>query len=269
MPELPEVETVRRVLLTNLIGRRITKIESNYPQMVEENFDSFKDKLIGKTFIDIERKGKFLIFKLDDIYLISHLRMEGKFYYQRKEETLNKHIHMVFSLDNDYELRYQDTRKFGRMITKDDNSLYTTAPLNHLGPDANSLIDSDSLFNKLNKKSIPIKEALLNQELIAGLGNIYVDEVLAKVHISPFRVSNMLTHEELLLILEASKEILNKAILYKGTTIRSYTSSLGVFGEYQSFLLVHTKTTCPYCKGAITKTRVGGRGTYYCEKCQK
>lgn len=269
MPELPEVQTVCSVLKRQIVGRKITEISSNYPQMVEEDFTDFKNKLIGKTFTNITTKGKFLIFELEDIYLISHLRMEGKFFYQEYDAPLNKHIHMVFDLDNGYSLRYQDTRKFGRMVTKNELELYTTDPLAKLGPDANSDVDLELLYANIHKRRLPIKEVLLNQEIIAGLGNIYVDEVLAKSHISPLRQASSISHDELKEMLANAKEILDKAIVNKGTTIRSYTSSLGVTGNYQSFLLVHTKTICPYCNEKILKIKVGGRGTYYCEKCQK
>ncbi len=269
MPELPEVETVRRVLMTDLNGLTILEIESNYEAMVDEDFKGFKDKLIGKSFKDIHRRGKFLIFELEDIFLISHLRMEGKFFYQRKEEPLNKHIHMVFHLSNGYDLRYQDTRKFGRMVTKTKEQLNTTEPLNHLGPDANGNVTVEYLLSKLKNRQIPIKEALLNQEIISGLGNIYVDEVLFTSGINPMKKSSDISIVDAKNILQNAKMILDKAIVYKGTTIRSYTSSLGVKGGYQDFLNVHTKTICPVCGKNITKIRVGGRGTYYCENCQK
>lgn len=270
MPELPEVETVRRCLIESILDNKIVDISSNYPEMVEGDFDQFKESLIGHKFIDIKRKGKYLIFKLDNINLISHLRMEGKFFYQAKDEAINKHIHMIFRFDNGYELRYQDTRKFGRMVLKTDDNLYTTNPLLKLGYDANDEnIDLNEVYMKLKARKNTIKEALLNQEIISGLGNIYVDEVLALSHISPFKISNSITKDECKLILESSKDILDRAIIYKGTTIRSYTSSLGVKGGFQDFLLVHTKAFCPYCNEKISKAKIGGRTTYYCANCQR
>lgn len=269
MPELPEVETVRRCLLKSVLDNKIVEITSNYPEMVEGDFDDFKNNLIGHRIINIDRKGKYLIFKLDNINLISHLRMEGKFFYQQKNEPVNKHIHMIIRFENDYELRYQDTRKFGRMVLKDNDALFTTPPLSNLGADANDeTIDVNDFINKLQKRKNTIKEALLNQEIISGLGNIYVDEVLALSHISPLRKANSIDLEEAKLILSSAKEILDKAIIYKGTTIRTYTSSLGVKGEFQEFLLVHTKTICPYCNAPISKSKIGGRTSYYCTKCQ-
>lgn len=270
MPELPEVETVRKVLLEKLINRSIVNIISNYPKMVLEDFEQFKEKLIGKKFKDIIRKGKYLIFVFDDINLISHLRMEGKFFYMEKKDDYNKHIHMIITLDNGHELLYHDTRKFGIMLTKTNEELFTTAPLIQLGEDANSSnLDSNSLYNQLSKKKKTIKEALLDQSILAGIGNIYADEILAYCHINPLKKAANISLEECELIKNASFKILNDAIASKGTTIRSYTSSLNVKGQYQDFLLVHTKKICPYCGDDIKKIKVGGRGTYYCEKCQR
>lgn len=270
MPELPEVETVKRILIKELRGHKITKISSNYPEMVEQDYNYFVESLLNEEFIDISRMGKYLIFKMTNNYLIAHLRMEGKFFYVKSNTLMNKHIHMIFELDNGYSLLYQDTRKFGRMIVKNENELYSSRPLEKLALDANDIhLTKEALHLKLKGRNIPIKEALLNQEIIAGLGNIYVDEVLFQAGISPFRASSEINCDECEKILEASRKILNKAIEYKGTTIRSYTSSLGVYGEYQQFLQVHTKEICPICGNKITKGKVSGRGTYYCTRCQK
>lgn len=270
MPELPEVETVRRVLLGSLNGRRIVKIESDYPEMVEQDFNLFKDSLINEEFLDISRMGKYLIFKMTNNYLIAHLRMEGKFFYVKTNSLMNKHIHMIFELDNSYSLLYQDTRKFGRMVVKKEEELYITKPLNKLALDANNPnFSKEELYNHLKSRKIPIKEALLNQEIIAGLGNIYVDEVLFASKINPLREATSLSLDECEAILKESRRILDMAIEYKGTTIRSYTSSLGVEGEFQNFLCVHTKSICPLCGANIVKTKISGRGTYYCMRCQK
>ena len=126
MPELPEVETVRRVLKKDLIGQRIIDIESNYTKMILEPFEQFKSNLLGAKFKDIIRKGKFLIFKLDNGYnLVAHMRMEGKFFLEEKGSMNNKHIHVIIHL-TDYDLYYQDTRKFGIMVTKSDDDLFKT-----------------------------------------------------------------------------------------------------------------------------------------------
>ena len=249
MPELPEVETVRKVLVSQLKGRKITNISSDYHEMVEQDFNCFYNDLLNEEFLDIKRMGKYLIFQMTNNYLIAHLRMEGKFFYVKTNSMMNK---------------------FGRMIVKNESELFSTKPLNKLALDANDpTFTKETLHIRLKGRKIPIKEALLNQEIIAGLGNIYVDEVLFASRISPLREACDVSCTECGIILEESRKILNKAISYKGTTIRSYTSSLGVIGEFQNFLCVHTKEICPICKGEITKTRISGRGTYYCARCQK
>lgn len=270
MPELPEVETVRRVLKENLIEKSIIDIKSNYPKMVEDDFSYFKSSLLNKTFKDIKRKGKYLIFYLEDIFLISHLRMEGKFFYVKTNTLFNEHIHMEFILSNGYSLLYQDVRKFGRMVLKKEDDLYTTPPLSKLAKDANdpSFLYTD-LYNLLHNKKKTIKESLLDQSVIAGLGNIYVDEVLFLSKINPQIKSQNITIEDCMNILFNSQKVLNQAIKEKGTTIRSYTSSLNVYGNYQNFLNVHTKLNCKECNSKIVKIKIGGRGTYYCPLCQK
>ena len=137
MPELPEVETVRRVLKKKIIGKTIKKIDVYYKGIIESNYNDFINNIINQKFIDIDRRGKYLIFELNDYYLVSHLRMEGKFFLKDKSEPVEKHEHVIFYLD-DITLRYHDTRKFGKMdlVTKD--KLFTDTPLCNIGIDANS-----------------------------------------------------------------------------------------------------------------------------------
>lgn len=271
MPELPEVETVRRVLLNQIVNLKIIDIDIRYPNIIDGNIEEFKDYIINKTITNISRLGKFLIFNLDKGNLISHLRMEGKYFYLPKDSLDNKHIHVIFYLSNGYMLCYQDVRKFGRMSYKTDDDLYQTNPLSEVGFDLvlNDTIDINQVYEKLSNKRIPIKTALLDQSIIAGLGNIYVDEVLYASHINPHKSSNNLSKEEIFNIIKESKRILNLAIENKGTTIRSYTSSLGITGNYQNFLLVHTKNHCPHCKTILKRDKINGRTTYYCDSCQR
>ena len=267
MPELAEVETVKNTLKKSLIGHRINRIEVFYQKMIENDLETFKKTLEGSSFKDIKRKGKYLIFETDKNYLISHLRMEGKYFIKGINDVKEKHEHVIFYYD-DFTLRYHDTRKFGRMkiINKDELDDY----FKDLGPDANSNIDIDYLYNKIKSKNLPIKELLLDQSIIAGLGNIYVDEVLYACKINPLKKGCTITKDNIKDIILNSKKILDKAIEEKGCTIRSYTSSLGVYGNYQNYLKVHTKEgqKC-ICGDIIKKIRVGGRGTYYCPTCQK
>ena len=268
MPELPEVETVKNVLKKNLIGLKIKKVEVFYPDMIKTDLNEFKDNLIDEKFVDIKRYGKWLVFETSNYFLVSHLRMEGKYYYS-KEFNNDKHEHVVFILDNGYYLRYKDVRKFGVMYLVLKDKLFTDTPLKDLGLEPfDKKLDINYLKDKFKLKKTPIKTVLLDQSILSGLGNIYVDEVLFKSHINPHTKANLLSNEDCQLIIDNSREILGNAIKLGGTTIRSYTSSLGVTGSYQDKLMVHTKNTCPICNGKITVDKINGRSSYYCKKCQ-
>lgn len=275
MPELPEVETVRRTLLLQILNKKITGVNIYYENILQDtNPNVFKTVLINQTIKDISRYGKYLIFILDDYTIISHLRMEGKFFIKDVNDPLEKHEHIEFILDDNISFRYHDTRKFGKMILLKSNTFEEAIKhksIAKLGKEANDeSFTKEELYEKLKNKKNPIKTSLLDQEVLAGLGNIYVDEVcfLSKLH--PKTPSNMITLEDSKNILEASIITLKKAIDAGGTTIRSYTSSLGVTGLFQLELLVHSKENepCPICKTKIKKIFVGGRGTYFCPNCQ-
>lgn len=272
MPELPEVETVCRSLRELIIDKKITAIDVFYERIIQSDVDEFKNLLINQTFRKIERKGKYIIFILDDYIIVSHLRMEGK-YFLKKNESINKHEHVIFHLENDETFRYNDTRKFGTMELFKTNILddvLNANPLNKLGIEPISgLLTVNYLKDKFKKKSEPIKTALLDQSIISGLGNIYADEVCFMASINPNKKANEINDEELQKIIDASVIVLNKAIESGGTTIKSFVSSHAVTGLFQNELLVHTKEYCPKCNKKITKIFVRGRGTYYCEDCQK
>ena len=271
MPELPEVETVRRVLKPQLKNLKIENIIIRYNGIIEDDIDYFINNIKGKTIIDILRRGKYLIFKLNEGYMISHLRMEGKYFYLKRNTLDNKHIHVIFNLSNGYDLLYQDVRKFGKMTYKKDDELYSTHPLNDVGydPIIDTNYDLDLIYKRIKNKNIPIKSTLLDQSIISGLGNIYVDEVLFASKINPERPSNKIKKDEVREIINQSIIILNDAINNKGTTIKSYTSSLGVEGNYQNFLKVHTKKECPHCKNTLNRVKINGRTTYFCKICQR
>ena len=271
MPELPEVETVRRVLDKDIVGLTITDIKIKYDNIIDYDIDEFKKNIIGKKIVSTERLGKFLIFNLNEGNLISHLRMEGKYFYLPRDTFDNKHVHVIYYFDNGYSLIYQDVRKFCRMTYRSNSELFTTKPLNEVGidPILNKKIDIEKIYDKIISRSVAIKTTLLDQSIIAGLGNIYVDEVLFLSNIDPTRPSNSIKLEEVERIVNSSISTLSKAIEFKGTTIRSYTSSLGVEGQFQKFLNVHTKKECPHCKNALIRVKINGRTTYYCKNCQR
>lgn len=268
MPELPEVETVRRTLELVLKGDEILFVEDYYSKLITNDLNSFKTKIMNQSIDRIDRMGKYLIFILSDYALIIHLRMEGKFFIKKDEEVL-KHEHIIFHLKSGRTLRYHDVRKFGTITLHDLSDYLDIYPLSELGKEPKNL-DLNTFYTSLERKRIPIKSALLDQHILAGLGNIYVDETLFLSHIHPTRISSSITITEAESLIDSANKVLNKAIELGGTTIRSYTSSLGVSGRFQNELNVHMQKgkPCPICKTSIIKMKVGGRGTYVCPNCQ-
>ena len=274
MPELPEVETVRRILIGNLIGKRITRVNVYYEGVLENvNKTQFCESLLNETFREINRMGKYLIFILDTKSLIVHLRMEGKFYFKHPSEILSPHEHVELILNTDEVLRYHDTRKFGKFVllnTTDMNEIAKYPALKKLGEDANHITDFYQVCEKITKYKGALKAALLDQTIMAGIGNNYADEICFLTKFHPETKCNTLTIRDVKNIVDAAEYVLEAAIHQGGTTIRSYTSSLGVTGRFQQSLLVHSKEKepCAVCGTPIIKTRVAGRGTYYCSVCQ-
>ncbi|MGM9876220.1 MAG: DNA-formamidopyrimidine glycosylase [Bacilli bacterium] len=273
MPELPEVETVKESLKPRLVGRKIKSVNILWDNIIAyPSKEKFIKDINDKIIIDIKRRGKFLLFDLDEYYLLSHLRMEGKYFFKNHDDEINKHEHVIFNLDNEQELRYMDTRKFGKMYLIKKEDINNIGPLKDLGLEPwDDNLNSDYLLNKYKNKRLPIKTVLLDQSIIVGIGNIYADEILFLCKINPLKKCNLLSGKECTNIVKYTREVLEKAIKLGGSTIRTYSSVDGVHGLFQNELLVHGKDkgTCPNCNNKIEKIRVGGRGTYYCPKCQK
>jgi len=269
MPELPEVETVKNTLRRQILNKKIKVANIYWNNIIAfPEVDEFKKKIENQPINDILRRGKWLMFELDDYFLLSHLRMEGKYFIRNVGDERNKHEHVIFTFDDNTELRYHDTRKFGKMYLIEKDKVYEEKPLKDLGKEPwDENLTKEYLKNKLNKKAI--KTQLLDQSIIVGIGNIYVDEVLFLSKLHPETLGNTLTDNDLENIIKYTKKTLEKAIELGGTTVKSYTSSEGVHGRFQNELLVHTKEICPNCNSKIEKITVGGRGTYYCPKCQK
>lgn len=271
MPELPEVETVKNGLLKKVKNKKITNSNILYEGIIAyPTKEKFIREIKDQTINDIKRKGKFLIFELDDYFLISHLRMEGKYFIKDPKEIINKHDHVIFTLDDNEELRYNDTRKFGKMYLVKKNELDKT-PLQKLGLEPwDENLNIKYLKEKLNK-NIAIKTLLLDQTIITGIGNIYADEILFLSKINPQTKGKELTDNNLENIINNTKIILEKAISLGGTTIHTYKAVDGITGRFQQELLVHGKKDelCPNCQNKIIKIVVNTRGTYYCPNCQK
>ena len=268
MPELPEVETVVRTLETKIKDLKIEDVEVIYPKIIVGSPKEFKKKCIGEHFRGFDRRGKYILFRMDTFTLVSHLRMEGKYYIQKPDEPRDKHMHIIFKLSDGNELRYRDTRKFGRMeIYPLEFDLDTFHGLGYEPFDKR--FNQEYFHNYIKNKKLPLKTLLLDQHFVAGIGNIYADEILFACGLRPGRSCKRITIQDEKNIIEATRKILKRAIQKGGTTIRSYTSSLGVTGLFQLECMVHDKDICKKCGSDIKVKWIGGRSSYYCPNCQR
>lgn len=273
MPELPEVETTVRDLRPHLIGRTIAQVRVHWQRTVAHpSVRAFAHGLQGYTIREITRRGKHLVFRLEGAngeckYLLVHLRMTGQFGFHQPQEKRTKHHHVVFRLDDGRELRFHDFRKFGRMWLVDDPEFVT----GKLGPEPLEMSQREFLA-RLRARKGRIKPLLLNQEFVAGVGNIYADESLWYAKIHPLRQAATLTDEEAVAMYHAIRRVFRKAIRAGGTSFdATYKRINGMSGQYEEKLRVVGRAgePCYRCGTPIVKTVVGQRGTYYCPNCQK
>jgi len=270
MPEGPEVEVVKRQLEAIVLNRKIIDFSCFHEKILVGKFQDFFNILVNNHFTQIKRYGKFLVFYLNSNHvLISHLRMEGKYHLKNSLDEKNKHEHVIFTFDNLETLRYHDTRKFGRMILQKKDEYFNLPPISNLAKEPEKIL-LDDFYNKIKNRKRPIKASLLDQSVIAGLGNIYVDETLFLSKIHPLEESSLISRKQAADIIKNADYILKKSIGLGGTTIKSF-SATNIHGKFQNELLVHTKKgmKCPVCSNKIVKIVVAGRGTYICENCQE
>lgn len=279
MPEAPEVHTVLRYLKEELQDVSIAGVQILHSKLCANMEPAvFEATLAGQHFRRFHRHGKYLVLELDSQDLVSHLRMEGKyqiFACQQDVDALDekerKHIHALFSLGDGRVLAYRDTRKFGRMYLYARQENWRELPvLSHVGKDAlDESLSPQELLHKALRRKIPVKSFLLDQSVIAGIGNIYADEILFDSRISPFTPACTLTREDCRALLNSTRSILLAAVEQGGTTIRSFSYDGAHAGSYQNQLKVHGKAeNCPLCQTPLVCARIGGRSTWYCPHCQ-
>ncbi|MGG4143517.1 DNA-formamidopyrimidine glycosylase [Paenibacillus algorifonticola] len=274
MPELPEVETVRRTLIELVAGKKIKSVTVRLPRIIQRPAvpEQFEDALVGMTIETVERRGKFLRIVMDGLVLVSHLRMEGRYGLFQSDEPIELHTHVLFHFEDGTDLRYKDVRQFGTMHLFTPGTEFELPPLNKLGLEPlEPEFTRDVLHAKLARRSTKIKPLLLNQEYVVGLGNIYVDEALFQAGIHPERSASSLAAEEWDKLHAAICSTLGKAVEAGGSSIKSYVNGQGEMGMFQHQLLVYGRKDepCPVCGEAIEKFVVGGRGTHICPSCQK
>lgn len=274
MPELPEVESVKIGLNQLVSGKTIEEVQVFWPSIVESpEVEKFCCQLVGETIEFISRRGKFLIFHLTHLELISHLRMEGKYeFYTSAPENRSKHAHVRFLFTDGTLLEYQDVRKFGRMALVEKNQAVHYRGIVKLGPEPIPDKFLLSSFRKsLKKHHKAIKPLLLDQTLVTGLGNIYVDEALYQAKIHPEQSADSLTDTEVEKLHDAIIGVLARAVEAGGTTVRTYKNALGEAGKFQVQLKVYGQTgqPCDRCGTPIQKIKVSQRGTHFCPNCQQ
>lgn len=309
MPELPEVETIRRDLAVAILNRHIASVDILSPKTASHSAAFFKKVLVGRKIIKVGRRGKLLIFKLSLVasmrkkgktvgkridYLLIHLKMTGQLIYSDKKNKIagghslmagghslnvsnelvelpNKHTRAILTMDNGGRLFFNDLRKFGYLKLVSGSELEKLLE-NNYGPEPLTPAFTFPAFQKsLSRTNVKIKAALLNQKLIAGLGNIYADEVLWAARISPERPTKKVTLAELKKLFAAINKIISLAIKQRGTTFSDYVDSRGRRGNFSKFLKVYGRggEKCPNCHNPLKKQKIAGRGTHYCPKCQK
>ncbi len=287
MPELPEVETIRQDLRRKIIGKKITEFKALYPKVAAGKPQEVAAFLVGKKISEIDRRGKLMIFRFEkatDVLLV-HLKMTGQLVYVFKNtivggghsfKTLNtqlpdKFTGAIFTFGDASQLFFNDLRKFGylKLVTEEQS----IKVLDGFGIEP---LTKDFTFAKflalLKNKKTNIKALLLNQALIAGIGNIYADEICHAAGVLPTRRTATLTPAEIKKLHIASNAIIKKAVKYRGTTFNNYIDSEGNKGNFSAHLKVYgsKNARCKTCKtGTIEKTKVAGRGTHFCRNCQK
>jgi formamidopyrimidine-DNA glycosylase len=268
MPELPEVETIKKDLETTTIN----KIIISHKIFLERSFYNENNIDINGKITKIRRIGKYLsIIIKDKCMLLIHLRMTGKLIFlNNKNDLLNqnqKHIKVIFYFDDDTLLLFHDVRTFGKIEVlpiKTDINKYK-----NIGIDALDEAFNEYYFREITVKNRTIKNLLLDQSLIAGIGNIYAQEILFAAQIDPTRRVNTLNKNENKKILKYTKQILKLAILHNGTSISDFRRVDDKTGEFQNFLKVYGKIICPKCKNKLCKIKQNTRTTTYCRNCQK
>lgn len=275
MPELPEVETVRKGLLQLVLNKEIATVTVFWPKIIAASeVEIFKSELVGQKIETIGRRGKYLIFELSDYELISHLRMEGKyeFFSSDTKAVVTKHTHVIFHFTDGSQLQYRDVRKFGRMALVLKGEAQNFKGIAQLGPEPTPETFKLAQFKSdLKKTKREIKPALLDQKMVTGLGNIYVDEALWLAKIHPMQPCDSLNDAQIKRLRLCIIDVLNRAVAAGGTTVRTYLNALGKAGSFQLSLNVYGKTgqPCPRCQTPIEKIKVAQRGTHLCPHCQK
>lgn len=274
MPELPEVETVKRIIGSQVQGKKITGVEIiNNKVIAHPVEEEFLKEVNNSRIIGLQRRGKYLCFHLENKNkLVLHLRMTGCLLLMPYTYPREKHTHVIFTMEDGQELRYIDTRRFGRfwLLKEDEDDIFTG--ISKLGPEPfDEAFTSSYLYEKLGKRKKSIKDCLLDQTLVTGIGNIYASEILFNAGIRPDRPCNNLSIKDYENLTEMIPETLNYFIEKNAISPEDYLAGKGMGYRNTPFLKVygHHNEPCPKCGSILCKVVVGGRSSVYCPQCQK
>ncbi|MBL7078511.1 bifunctional DNA-formamidopyrimidine glycosylase/DNA-(apurinic or apyrimidinic site) lyase [Candidatus Shapirobacteria bacterium] len=271
MPELPEVETIKRDLAKLLAGKKIFNISTNTPKQIRPSLKTVKKNIIGKKIKGVKRRAKLLlIFLEDNLVLGVHLKMTGQLFFKKNTEPKNKHQRAVITLSEGKELRFNDLRKFGYLqLIKGKKELDST--LEKYGPEP--FLDLDFVYFKklLTSTSRAIKIVLMDQSKISGIGNIYANDALFLARVNPAKPANKITAGKAKKLYNSIHQVLKAGIRFRGASDQSYLDALGQKGSYQDHFLTYKRAgeKCFNCGAKIKRIKLGGRGTFYCPICQK
>ncbi len=302
MPELPEVQTVVSDLKRKVVGRKITGLWFDWPKMLKDPLDQqrnavahkhvkvFQKVIIGKKILDVRRRAKnILIYLSGDLLMLIHLKMTGhllvgKWKIDGKkvipiepkeivDDPYNKYIHVIFSLDNGKMLGFSDVRKFGKIVLGTVGQIENLPEIKNLGPEP---LDKSFTLEKF-KATIrqahgkKIKQVLMDPQVIAGIGNIYSDDILWQSKIHPLRPANKLGNQELGSLYKAIRKVLEKALKLRGTSFSDFRDTGGKEGYYADYRLVYQREDepCRRCGTKITRIKISGRSAHFCSRCQK
>lgn len=273
MPELPEVETVRKVLDQQLRGRRIVKVTAGRPEIVmRPSFSEFRREAGSSVIRGMGRRGKFLLIHLDSgATMILHLRMTGQLICAPADFPVRPHTHVIFELDDGMELRFIDTRRFGRFWLVRAGEEDTFSGIGKLGPEPfDETFNPEYLEQKLGKSAAAVKQGLLDQSVVAGIGNIYADETLFEAKIRPQTSARDITKKGWKKIAAAARSVLARAIAGNAVTPAEYLAGEGSDYRHNDFYVYgRGGEPCRVCGKTIERGKIGGRTSCYCPKCQK
>jgi len=274
MPELPEVETIVADLRPHLVGRTIVHCELRFPSIVRHpEPERFIDSITGLRIEGVGRRGKFMLIALGEgRLLVVHLGMSGQLRLVDATAEIENHTHVILDLDDNRHLRYRDPRRFGRLLLGTEDELLMSGTLPKLGPEPiDPTFDADELYKRFRKRRAPLKALLLDQAMVAGVGNIYADESLYRARLRPDRAAGSLSRKSVRRLHESLRDSLETAIRNRGSSVDTYRDAWGEVGNQQESLLVYGRAgePCFTCGRPLSIVRIAGRSTVFCRRCQR